>query len=120
MVALVSIRDEGGRDVKAKVHGRIHDCFELKGVPEGKEDSVWDENTANFMSGESNQGRDDRNAQRVWRDKCSQFAGENHSSVMRFEDKMLLLSVLNNVSGCGDDDAVSVIGFRSTAIGVMG
>ena len=45
--ALVSIRD-GGRDVKVRVHGRIHGCFELKGVPEGREDSVWGENATNI------------------------------------------------------------------------
>ena len=69
---------------------------------------------------QSSQGRDDRNAQRAWRDKCSQFGGENHSSVRMIEDKMLLLSVPNDVSWCGECDAVSAIGFRSTAIGFMG
>ena len=55
MVALVFIRDEGGRDMKGRAHGRTYNCFVWKGVPCGKGDSVWGENAADFMSGESNQ-----------------------------------------------------------------
>ena len=39
---------------------------------------------------------------------------------MMMEDKVLLSSVPNNVSGCGEDDVGSVIRVRSTAIGFMG
>ena len=36
------------------------------------------------------------------------------------EDKMLLSSVPNNMSGCGGDNVFSVIRFGSAAIGFMG
>ena len=39
---------------------------------------------------------------------------------MMMEGKVLLSSVPNNVSGCGEDDVGSVIGFRSAAIDFMG
>ena len=39
---------------------------------------------------------------------------------MMMEDKVLLSSVPNNVSGCGEDDVGSVIGFGRDAIGFMG
>ena len=39
-------------------------------------------------------------------------------SVTTIEDKILLPSIPNNSSICGDDDAVSVIGLKGTAIGL--
>ena len=52
--------------------------------------------------------------------KGSWFGGESHRSVMMIENEMLLPSILeNNSSACGDDDAASVIGLKSAAIGFM-